>query len=113
MLFIAHEEQVTRWGREVAEEDADPTGFGVRTGAVRGSALTIGTTATAMALALPVLIPTLDVALFDGQGPGTREIEVADPMVDLRRDLSRGEDVPAGLRHHPRRASDLPPATRC
>ena len=94
MLFIAHEEQVTRWGREVAEEDADPAGFGVRTGAVRGSALTIGTTATAMALALPVLIPTLDVALFDGQGPGTREIEVADPMVDLRRDLFRGEDVP-------------------
>lgn len=94
MLFIAHEEQVTRWGREVEEEDADPTGFGVRTGAVRGSALTIGTTATAMALALPVLIPTLDVALFDGQGPGKRQIEVADPMVDLRRDLTRGEDVP-------------------
>jgi transglutaminase-like putative cysteine protease len=94
MLFISHEEQVTRWGREVEEEDADPTGFGVRTGAVRGSALTIGTTATAMALALPVLIPTLDVALFEGPGPGTREIEVADPMVDLRRDLLRGEDVP-------------------
>lgn len=94
MLFIAHEEQVTRWGREVAEEDADPAGFGVRTGAVRGSALTIGTTATAMALALPVLIPTLDVALFEGPGSGTREIEVTDPMVDLRRDLLRGEDVP-------------------
>lgn len=94
MMFIAHEEQVTRWGREVEEEDADPTGFGVRTGAVRGSALTIGASATAMALALPVLIPTLDVALFDGQGPGSREIQVADPMVDLRRDLVRGEDRP-------------------
>ncbi|KRF36238.1 transglutaminase family protein [Nocardioides sp. Soil805] len=94
MLFIAHEEQVTRWGREVNEEDADPTGFGVRTGAVRGSAITIGATATAMAIALPVLIPTLDVALFEGAGPGKREIEVADPMVDLRRDLSRGQDIP-------------------
>jgi transglutaminase-like putative cysteine protease len=94
MMFIAHEEQVTRWGREVDDEGADPTGFGVRTGAVRGSALTIGATATAMALALPVLVPTLDVTLFDGAGPGTRKIEVADPMVDLRRDLSRGQDIP-------------------
>jgi transglutaminase-like putative cysteine protease len=94
MLFVAHEEQVTRWGREVDEEDADPTGFGVRTGAVRGSALAIGASATAMALALPVLVPTLDVAVFDGAGPGKREIEVADPMVDLRRDLARGQDIP-------------------
>ncbi|WP_457205417.1 transglutaminase family protein [Nocardioides sp. P5_C9_2] len=94
MMFIAHEDQVTRWGREVGDEDADPTGFGARTGAVRGSAVTIGATATAMAIALPVLIPTLDVALFDGNGPGKREIEVADPMVDLRRDLSRGQDIP-------------------
>ena len=97
MMFIAHEDQVTRWGREVEEEDADPTGFGVRTGAVRGSAVAIGASATAMALTLPVLIPTLDVALFDGQGPGKREIQVADPMVDLRRDLVRGEDRPLVL----------------
>jgi transglutaminase-like putative cysteine protease len=94
MMFIAHEEQVTRWGREVSDENADAAAFGVRTGAVRGSALTIGASATAMALALPVLVPTLDVTLFDGAGPGTRKIEVADPMVDLRRDLSRGQDIP-------------------
>ena len=110
MLFVAHEEQVTRWGREVDDETADPTGFGVRTGAVRGSALTIGATATAMALALPLLVPTLDVTLFDGAGPGQREIEVADPMVDLRRDLSRGQDIPLRLRDHARRAPDVPPA---
>lgn len=94
MLFIAHEEQVTRWGRETGDDAADPTGFGVRTGAVRTSAVAIGATATATALALPLLIPTLDLALLDGPGPGTREIEVADPMVDLRRDLARGQDIP-------------------
>lgn len=103
LLYLVHAEQVSRWGRGMGsplgtatgdEDDLDPSGFGVRTGAVRGSALAIGTTATTLALALPILIPTLDVTLFDGSGPGTRQIEVADPMVDLRRDLDRGVDVP-------------------
>lgn len=98
MLYLVHAEQVERWGRgmrnDASGEDADPSAFGVRTGAVRGSALAIGTTATAMALALPLLVPTLEVTLFEGSGPGTGKIEVGDPMIDLRRDLSRGEDVP-------------------
>lgn len=103
MLFAAHGEQVSRWGRGLgAEADvdsgdgtgADPTGFGVRTGAVRGSALAIGTTATGLALFLPLVVPTLSVSLLDGAGPGKREIQVSDPMLDLRRDLVRGDDVP-------------------
>ncbi|MEO5665605.1 MAG: DUF3488 and transglutaminase-like domain-containing protein [Nocardioides sp.] len=97
MLYLVHAEQVERWGRGMRNEgggDADPSSFGVRTGAVRGSALAIGTTATAMALALPLLVPTLEVTLFEGNGPGTKKIEVADPMVDLRRDLNRGQDIP-------------------
>lgn len=98
MLYLVHAEQVERWGRGMTgnadDEDADPSAFGVRTGAVRGSAVAIGATATSLALALPILVPTLDVTLFEGSGPGTRQIEVADPMVDLRRDLNRGEDIP-------------------
>ncbi|UUZ61850.1 DUF3488 and transglutaminase-like domain-containing protein [Nocardioides sp. B-3] len=98
MLYLVHAEQVERWGRGMRNDsggtDADPSGFGVRTGAMRGSALAIGTTATAMALALPIPVPTLEVTLFEGTGPGTKKIEVADPMVDLRRDLSRGQDIP-------------------
>jgi hypothetical protein len=47
-----------------------------------------------LALALPILVPTLDVTLLDGNGPGKREIQVADPLVDLRRDLNRGVDIP-------------------
>ena len=53
------------------EDDADPTAFGVRTGAVRGSAFAIGSTATALALALPILVPTLDVTLFEGTAPAS------------------------------------------
>lgn len=96
MLFVQHNEQLARWGRGVGqtESDADPTGFGVRTGAVRGSALAIGGTATTLALVLPILIPTFDLSLLDGRGPGQREIKVQDPMVDLRRDLQRGVDIP-------------------
>jgi transglutaminase-like putative cysteine protease len=99
MLYLVHAEQVARWGRGMGSEtgrddDADPSAFGVRTGAVRGSAIAIGATATTMALALPILVPTLNVTLFEGSGPGKRQIEVEDPMVDLRRDLSRGVDIP-------------------
>ena len=95
MLHLVNDEQISRWGRGMgAEDDDDPTAFGVRTGAVRGSALAIGTTATSLALVLPLVIPTLEVTLFDGNGPGAREIEVVNPMVDLRRDLDRGVDVP-------------------
>ncbi|PUA80564.1 transglutaminaseTgpA domain-containing protein [Nocardioides currus] len=99
LLYLVHAEQVARWGRGMGSQpgrdgEDDPAAFGVRTGAVRGSALAIGTTATTLALALPLLVPTLNVTLFEGSGPGTRQIEVADPMVDLRRDLNRGVDVP-------------------
>lgn len=103
MLYLVHAEQVARWGRGLGHEQAgateektddDPSAFGVRTGAVRGSAVAIGATATALALALPIVVPTLDVTLLDGNGPGKREIQVADPLVDLRRDLNRGVDIP-------------------
>lgn len=99
MLYLVHAEQISRWGRGMGsetgrEDEADPSAFGVRTGAVRGSAVAIGATATSLALALPILVPTLNVTLFEGSGPGKRQIEVADPMVDLRRDLSRGVDIP-------------------
>lgn len=97
VLFVEHDEQLTRWGRgsnASDEEETDPAAFGVRTGAVRGAALVIGATSTALALALPLVIPTLELSLLDGRGPGQREIRVNDPTVDLRRDLRRDQDVP-------------------
>jgi transglutaminase-like putative cysteine protease len=96
MLFLQVNEQLTRWGRPLGTDAAsDPAGFGVRTGAVRGNAAAIGGVTTALAVVLPVLVPTLDLNVFDGgSGGGDGDITVENPMVDLRRDLQRGEDIP-------------------
>jgi transglutaminase-like putative cysteine protease len=98
LLFLQEGEQVARWGRPLGEDPgvADPSGFGVTTGAVRTSAGTIGTLATALAVVLPLLVPTLSLRFFDfGAGPGgDSDIVIENPMTDLRRDLTRGPDIP-------------------
>jgi transglutaminase-like putative cysteine protease len=98
MLFLHETEQVARWGRPLGADPAaaDPTAFGVRTGAIRTSAGTIGGVATALAVFVPLLIPTLNVHLLDlGKGPGgDKDINITNPLTDLRRDLVRGEDIP-------------------
>ncbi len=95
MLFLRESEQVARWGRPLGTEPGDPSAFGVQTGAVRTTAAGVGASATALAVLLPLLIPTLDLSLLPGgRGPGDGDIEITNPMADLRRDLKRGEDVP-------------------
>ncbi|QBX54040.1 transglutaminase domain-containing protein [Nocardioides seonyuensis] len=90
-LFAQHSDELARWGHGAHDSDGN---FSMRTGAVARSALALGSVAIALALAAPLAIPTLDTAVFDGPGPGARSITVKDPMVDLRRDLRRGQDVP-------------------
>ena len=97
LLFLQHDEHLSRWGRGLDPQavDADPHAFGVRTGAVRGSALAMGGTATALALVVPLALPSAGLELFDGPGVGTGgDVEIRTPLADLRRDLERGEDVP-------------------
>ena len=95
MLFLRENEQVARWGRPLVDDPADRSAFGVQTGAIRTSAAGVGASATALAILLPLLIPTLDLNLLPGgRGPGDGDIEITNPMADLRRDLKRGEDVP-------------------
>lgn len=98
MLFQHENEQVARWGRLLGEDPsvADPSGFGVRTGAIRASAGTIGAVATALAVVLPLFLPTFNVHLVDfGNGPGgDSDITITNPMADLRRDLVQGQDIP-------------------
>jgi transglutaminase-like putative cysteine protease len=95
LLFWQHDEVLGRWGRPMgaADEAADPSGFGVRTGAVRGTALAIGGTAIGLAVVASWVVPTLDLDAFGGSGSGG-EVTVVDPTIDLRRDLQRGRDVP-------------------
>ncbi|WP_324499852.1 DUF3488 and transglutaminase-like domain-containing protein [Nocardioides sp.] len=99
MLFLQEDEEVSRWGRTLGQEDAaggDPSAFGVRTGSgVRTSAVGIGGAATVLALLLPALVPTLELGLLPGgSGPGSGTLGLENPMVDLRRDMQRGQDVP-------------------
>ena len=97
MLFVHEDEQISRWGRALERDrgGADVDAFGVRTGAVRTNAAAIGGVVTALAIVVPLAIPTLDVHVFDF-GPGSGgdgDININNPMVDLRRDLIRGEDI--------------------
>ncbi|MGH3306693.1 MAG: transglutaminaseTgpA domain-containing protein, partial [Nocardioides sp.] len=96
MLFLQESEQVARWGRPLGSDAAsDPSAFGVSTGAIRTTAGTIGGVATALAVFVPLLIPTLHLSVFGGGlGPGGEDISVTNPMTDLRRDLQRGDDIP-------------------
>ena len=91
LVFIQHSDHVTSWGRA---PEGDRGSFSVRTGAIGNTALALGATAIALAVVVPAAVPTMSMSVFEGNGPGTREVEVKDPMVDLRRDLRRGEDIP-------------------
>ncbi len=97
LLFLQEREQVARWGRALGEDPATgaPLGFSVSTGAVRATAGTVGGVATALAVFLPIVVPTFQLRLFDlGQGPGgDSQITVTNPMTDLKRDLVLGEDI--------------------
>lgn len=50
----------------------------------------------AVAVLVPLAVPTLDLALFAGsaRGSGDQEVEVVNPVADMRRDLVRGKDRP-------------------
>ncbi len=91
LVFLQHSDHVTSWGRAA---DGDKGSFSVRTGAIGNTAIALGAAAIALAIVVPAAVPTMTMSVFDGTGPGTREVEVKDPMVDLRRDLRRGEDIP-------------------
>ncbi len=95
MLFLHEGEQVARWGRNLGEEGRAGAPV-VGTGTTRATAGRVGGIATALAVVLPLGIPTLQLRLFDlGQGPGGgSDISVSNPMTDLKRDLVQGRDVP-------------------
>jgi len=95
MLHLQVGEQLARWGRPLGSEAGDPSAFSVSTGAVRTSAGTIGVGVTALAVFLPLFIPTLDLNILGGgEGDGNGDIVIQNPMTDLRRDLQRGDDIP-------------------
>ncbi len=95
LLYLHENQRVTAWGRALPR-GTDPGGFSVRTGATRTTALAIGGLATAMALVVPTVVPTLSLSVFDfGSGAGRGDtITVENPIADLRRNLRREVDLP-------------------
>jgi transglutaminase-like putative cysteine protease len=98
MMFLHESAHITRWGRPLGTSAAaaDPSGFGVRTGASKSNATTVGSAALVLAVLLPVFIPTLHLdglGLFGPGGSGDG-VKVINPVVDMRRNLNRGKDVP-------------------
>jgi transglutaminase-like putative cysteine protease len=96
MIFLSETEQIARWGPILVEDlgHAEPKALTVPTWP-RTGARAIGGVATALSIVIPILIPTLNVHVFNF-GPGTGgsdDISIENPMVDLKRDLVRGEDV--------------------
>ncbi len=99
LLYLHEDDLINRWGRSIGT-DTDSTdslaSFGVRTGAARSSATAIGSVVTGLAIVVPLLIPTLDLHVFDfgaGKG-GDSNVKIQNPTADLLRDLNRGEDIP-------------------
>ncbi|MFC0221285.1 transglutaminase family protein [Nocardioides zeicaulis] len=91
LVFLQHSDHVASWGRA---PDGERGAFSVRTGAISNTAVALGGAAIALAVVVPAAVPTMSMSVYDGNGPGTREVTVNDPMVDLRRDLAQGADVP-------------------
>ncbi|MCW2812700.1 MAG: t [Nocardioides sp.] len=90
LLFLQEEEHLSRWGRSL---DGSTAPVRRLSDSVRGSALAVGSLAVAAAIVVPLAVPTLSFSVFD-VGPGNGgdgDIEVTNPMVDLREDLIRGD----------------------
>jgi transglutaminase-like putative cysteine protease len=91
--------RLTHWGRQLTPGTGlfDLGTAPVAAGGVWSSARKIGLTATAMAVVVPVLVPTFTATLFDGGsggGSGSGDaVSISNPMVDLKRDLTRGADL--------------------
>ena len=98
MLFLQESDAVARWGRPIGldRETGDPISYGAGAHVVRSTAGTIGGVATALAIFLPALVPTLGLHVLDfgpGSGGGD-DIRIDNPTTDLVRDFKAGEDTP-------------------
>jgi transglutaminase-like putative cysteine protease len=98
MMFLHEAAHITRWGRPLGAPAvaSDPNGFGVRTGASKANATTVGSMAVVLAVILPIFIPTLHLdglGLF-GPGGGGDGVKVVNPITDMRRNLERGKNIP-------------------
>jgi len=94
-LVYGESDRLAQWGKQVDEGRlAAPADPAVRARSLAGTAA-VGGAATALALVVPFAVPTMHLA-FDGfgGGGGNGQVTVTNPMVDVRRNLQQGQDIP-------------------
>ncbi|HET8561037.1 MAG TPA: DUF3488 and transglutaminase-like domain-containing protein [Marmoricola sp.] len=106
LLLLSTEQtrRVLAWGRSVAGSGRrwDSLDQAANTGSIRSAALRIGLAATVGALVLPALIPVTDGVFGStgpGRGPGTGNVTIENPIVDVRRDLVQKKHIPLVYAH--------------
>jgi transglutaminase-like putative cysteine protease len=102
LFLIASEEAIRlrHWGHQLVPGGRvfDTQTTSVSSQAVWASARKIGLTATGLAVVVPLFVPTFSATLFGG-GSGAGDdgngdaVSISNPMIDLKRDLTQGEDV--------------------
>ncbi|MEP7090762.1 MAG: DUF3488 and transglutaminase-like domain-containing protein [Nocardioidaceae bacterium] len=99
LIAAGEEQRLAHWGHRLTPTNGllDSQSAPAGRQALWSSARTIGFTATALSLVVPLLVPTLSAAWFDGGGGkgsgGGNAVSISNPMVDLRRDLAQGPDI--------------------
>src|SRR4029453_19323628 len=101
-LSLLAPEEATRlahWGRDLGARVGRQSSWARATNeTVWPSARKIGLTATAMAVVAPVFVPPFPGGVFAGAGSGPggdgNGIRITNPILDMKRNLERGEDVP-------------------
>ncbi|QWZ10347.1 DUF3488 and transglutaminase-like domain-containing protein [Nocardioides panacis] len=101
LFLIASEEaqRLSHWGHQLSPGGRifDTQTTTVSSQAVWASARKIGLTATGVAVVVPLLVPSFSASFFGGgNGPGNGDgdaVSISNPMIDLKRDLTQGQDV--------------------
>jgi transglutaminase-like putative cysteine protease len=101
LFLIAAEEsyRLAHWGHQLSTGGRvfDTQTTNVSGQAIWSSARKIGLTATGLAVIVPIFVPTFSASLFNGNGTGGNgdgdSVTISNPMVDLKRDLSQGDDI--------------------
>lgn len=109
LLHLVQVETFHRWdnGPAAPVDDAEvaPAATGPRAGAGADretpyastpAALTIAAVAVSVATVTGALVPVSGISVWDGpgRGQGSNGVSISNPLVDMRRDLSRGWDMP-------------------
>jgi transglutaminase-like putative cysteine protease len=95
LLALVHEAKLVDWSEGGEHPWTDTRSTSRLTS--RSSALRIGLTATALAVVLPIAVPSIGDGVWQSlrTGPGGGDGSgLKNPMLDLQRNLHRGDDVP-------------------